>query len=441
MTNRIVYFFSLIFIFLILGSIFVFMRLSLEKTDVKVVSYISNNAEYVIEIQPEFIFKSGILPPLLDANLPQDDRIVFEPDKELIPSEPTGISFFSPFYIVIENQENLIVSLYFKINSPEDFTLFADKLNGKNPNIAAHSNSDVGIISYSTFVSQSEMLNQNKLLLKHPSRPDNKGTTNMLTSSTQKMNPISIYSCKNGEVAHTLKLTHNEDLSCFNFSGQLSYSNPSIVQKIVPNKNGFYFAIAFSDELKNFIKPLLSPYLSEAALENITGLELNYLGVELDHSIKRPAPKLNLHIHLKNTDSTLSLFSEIKRLHLIQTSDTTLVIAKNFHYNYSQSKGITSIYNTPFQLEDSLKTLVFKVEGEPSTIVKIQEPFGTIAFGFEPRLHVLKRLLTGMQYMSGEVQSTMDVLEINYETTYKQAVNPVFEMLFFLRKMNSHNKK
>ena len=295
------------------------------------------------------------------------------------------------------------------------------------------------MISYSTEVGQNELLNEIKSLLNQPSRPHHSSEEFPLNSVTER-NPITIYSCTEGIIRRALKFTHNDAMSFFNINGSLNYSNPTITQKITPDENGFYFALSFSDELKQLLAPFVSDYLSDTAFNNIKGFELNYFGVEVDNTSNKPTPHFNLHIHLKQSDSTVNLLSEIKKSIVYQNSDSTLILAKNFLYNYTQNNKLVSIYNTSFTEVENQRQLVYKIEGKPSTIVKIQEPFGTIAFSFEPRLHSLNRLLSGMKHISGEAHSTGNILEINQELTYQDAVNPVFEMLFFLRKMNTYSK-
>mgnify|MGYP006165736345 CR=1 FL=1 len=161
--------------------------------------------------------------------------------------------------------------------------------------ISSSDSVETGIISYSPEVDQNELLKEIEALLKQPSRSyDN--SENFSLNSKLERNPITIYSCVDGKTTNALKLTHNEAMSSFSLNGNINYLNPTIEQKITPDENGFYFAIAFSDELKQLLAPTLKDYISKSALENIEGFELNYLGVEVDNRTNKPTPNFNLHI-------------------------------------------------------------------------------------------------------------------------------------------------
>ena len=440
MINRLVYIFSLIILFVLLISVYLIMKFTREEHKVNAFMFIDNSCDYIMEIQPSFFLQEGILHPLLSEELEQSDRVFFELEELISPSEPTGISYLSPVYITAKKEsEAYAYSILFYINSIEDFNLYAQKLHQNYRTVAARSNQHIGIISYSTLKNQREQLNELEIQLNTPSQHADNFISHF--TNTQVNIPIRVFSLINKQIKQELKLSYSKPNNELNINGELNFKLPLINSKIESDPNGFYMAIALTPDLKSMLWPYISAYVSEALFESFSGVEFNYKGVELNKINSTPTPIFDLHVHYNNaSDSIIHITDAIQNLPLRINKQGKLVYMDLFKFDIISTSDLISVSNNPFTYRKIQPQVSLALKGNPAVLTKIQEPFGTIARNMEPKLGMMHRFFNGITDISADVTEEDGNILVSHSITYNKSVNPIFEALYLFRNLSVESK-
>lgn len=433
MTNRIIYFTGLLITFVFMISAYILIRFAQEDKAEQTQRYISPEVDLLLEFHPAMFFKEALLTPLFSTNLSPEDRLIFETDRALIPSEPTGISFLSPFYLTSRKiDEETLYALYFTLNSVQDFAVYSKKqATLDSPFVYQHVN-ETGVIAYSASIPTTRI----RAILSLDF--ENTRGRRIPFTNEEKQNadsPLKIHSLKDGKIHESINLLHHVNSNKIDFSGNITLTYPVIINKITPIEDGLYLSLALSNELKAKLYPVIETYISRENWESITGLELNYAGIKINSKTRQPEPKISIHVH-HTSDSLFNPLDGLPRNWIRANSQMdSIIIANTMLFASVKSEGLYTLKNMNYRWREEEIASTWEVIGKPSTLFDIDEPFKSMALAFDPKIRGLNRLVQHINWLSSKANSDGNKLTIKHEVEFKSAVNPYFELFYFIRKL------
>lgn len=428
MKNRWIYGTGITAAFVLLASVVFILFAVKTESPTLTRSLVRENSEYVTEFHPAYFLRHAILSPVLDTTLTEEERLIFKMDEEMLQETSSGINLLSPFYFSYRKEKNEpLYLLYFSLSSVTDFVAFSKRQENVLSGFVFHNNAYSGVVAYSPTLPEQEIT----ALLEKEFSPSGSGEESFFNREEKQQenpSPFLLYSKEKKATQLDYHVAENK----ITFSGSLSspYDFTPISTVLKKDPRAFYLATVTNQASKDLLTPYIRDYVSVDFWESVRGVEMNYYGVLINPKTKKPEPVFSLHLHYLGYTGEKLLPENIQ----YSSDSSSIDLAGKIQLSVQDSGSVFSLYNAPFTHISSGKPVIFAVSGIPQTVLRIDEPFKSVALGLYPELRALDRFTAAFEQLDCQLTLQNGILSIHQEATFKPGINPFFELFYLARK-------
>lgn len=431
MANRIVYAIGLVFSFVLLLTLFILTRFSRETKELGTQVELLGDGTLYLRIDPSMWLREGILRPLLSAELTAEERTFFKlPDGRPQQLQETGINWLAPIY-ASQHQINGLsaVVAYLELSAPEEF----DRYGKANPSdeVVFFNRGNRGVLIWSSGNDRTTIENYFNTQFGKADKP-------LVETLTQEEPETLLRAVQPNSAGtpHEVRLTRNVAQNVLTLSGEFRSSHTPLQAQLTPQKDAFYLLTLVPDMIGNAVASRFRvDSLVQHYLNDIRGLEMNYAGI-LQHPVtKKPHPRIELAVHTTSGKELLNTLREegvvtLKHDSLIQFND---LFRGKYHVS---EKGIwISSMNAPASTGAG-RNAFFELFGNPAVLLRMEEPYRSIAFALDGRLATLNEFLEELQPFDLITETAGDGLTRIHGTYAFQSGKPVlFRSAYYLRQL------
>lgn len=431
MANRIIYAIGLVFSFVLLLTLFILTRFSRETKELGTQVELLGDGTLYVRIDPSMWLREGILRPLLSSELTAEERTFFNlPDGRPQQLQQTGINWLAPIYASQHEINGLsAVVAYLELASPEEF----DRYGKANPSdeVVFFNRGNRGVIIWSEG-------NDRNSIEYYFNTHFGKADKPLVEALTQEEPETLLRAVQpnSGGTPHQVRLTRDVAQNVLTLSGEFRSTHNPLQAQLTPQKEAFYLLSLVPDRIGNTVAANISiDTLIQHYLNDIRGIEMNYAGIVQHPVTKKPHPRIELAVH---TTSGKELLNTLREEGLVTLKHDSLIQIKDvFRGKYHLSeKGIriTSMHTT--DSTSAVRKAYFELSGNPSVLLRMEEPYRSIAFALDGRLTTLNALMEELHPFNLIAQDAGDGL-IRIQGTYAfRSGKPVlFRSAYYLRQL------
>lgn len=431
MTNRIIYAIGLVFSFVLLITLFILTRFSRETADFSASFELLGNGTWYARIEPASILKEGILRPMLNASLTEDERAFFTlPDARPEKLQETGINWLAPIFFSLHRiEEKSFTAVYVELSEPDAFANYGK--NDTNAHMHYVNRGNQGIIIWADGIAPQHVKDYVAAQLgKTP-----KNVTELLTSPPVGTLIQCVQHTKEGK-AYPVRMFQSKDGTQLHIEGTIHTTQQLLQSKLGARSDAFYLLVPLPEELMSELVQRLD---MDAALQNelqkITGIELNYSGIVQHPATKKPHPRIELFLHTNSADS---LWQAIRQIDGVTTMHDSIIRYNALfrgHYQHTNSGLLIRSMKASDQAPEEHAKLL-EISGNTAAIIAIDEPYLTLLLAMDKRVGAAKMLLDDLadfQLKATATENGLVQLSGRYQLKSNQPI--LFRTAFFFRQL------
>jgi hypothetical protein len=356
---------------------------------------------------------------------------VFAPSEILADN---GISLSDKLFVTIEKIENKhIPLLYVNLKNEKKFKSWA-----RQHQLVFSSNSEMAVIAlWSNFEHQANNLNKakskNSIITLLQDIIKNKQKTPFKVQFMDN-NIAQIHFPKQNLRVNVFWNKHQNSLVV---NGEIPAMLTPHQRFLIEDSNSYYLALPVRECLEWLPQHLLSNQFS--FFKEIDFFELKYYGMEIELENFRVHPQAQLVLQMKDS-LKIPLHQWLEKSGQIQiTSDTSLIIAQNFPFQYRIDSSRIYLYYNKLDVNERVSSIVAKSAGSLKALFNFNgNDWVKLWLSGLPKIQETKNIVENIDFQNIKISSLQKKQRIEATITFSKSLNVPFEMIYLLRVFQSH---